>query len=692
MKKLACLIALVLIATIVACCKGPTEDASYQVAREAEAPKCASPSAMVLGDQLHRFAAPAGPMPSTDEEIWVIERPPVQMRPIGDGPRTGAMVTTLEEKEVPLPLKHTDVKARVGGYIATVEVTQQFHNPFEGKIEAVYLFPLPQNAAVSDFLMIIGTRRIRGIIREREEARKIYDEAKRQGYVASLLSQERANIFTQRVANIEPGKQIDVHITYFQTLAYNEGWYEFAFPMVVGPRFNPPGSTEGIGAVGYGTGNKSVQKNVVHYLPPGTRSGHDISLSVALDVGVPVEQIVCPTHVVARKNDPEASTIVTLSRLDTIPNKDFVLRYKVAGGRIKSTLMTQRDKRGGYFTLMLFPPEHLKRADRKPMELIFVVDCSGSMSGWPIQKAKEATERALRRLEPGDTFQVIRFSNSASQFGPVPVPATPANVRKGIHYVRGLSASGGTMMLRGIRAALGFPHDKRRLRVVSFMTDGFIGNEKDILSEVHHRVGPARIFSFGVGSSPNRYLLERMAKLGRGAVAYIGSASTPTAAVDRFYRRVSHPAMSDIRIDWGDMRVSEVFPSRIPDLFVGRPVVVTGRFAGKLTEPIRVTGKIGKVDRQIVLAAQNPSTGHEGLPSVWARLKIADLADRSLWQSDDELPQAIKQIALEYGLMSAYTSFIAVDATRRTAGDHGTTVPVPVPVPHGTRYETTVEN
>ncbi|HUV39741.1 MAG TPA: VIT domain-containing protein, partial [Planctomycetota bacterium] len=541
----------------------------------------------------HAAAVPAhwtpGSLPALHEEVWVIERGPVDEGPAEDRPRTGSMIGLLpDEKEVPLPLQHTDVKARVTGYIVTVDVTQQFHNPFDGKIEAVYLFPLPQTAAVSDFIMVIGERRIRGIVREREEARKIYAEAKRQGYAATLLTQERANVFTQRVANIEPKKRIDVRITYFQTLAYDEGWYEFTFPMVVGPRFNPPGSTEGVGAVGYGSPAASPQKNTVRYLRPGTRSGHDVSLEVDLDVGVPVEQVNCPTHVVTRKALGEGHTSVALSPLDAIPNKDFVLRYKVAGGQVRSTLMTQRDPRGGYFTMMLFPPEHLNAANRRPMEMVFVIDCSGSMKGWPLGKAKEAAARALRMLAPDDTFQVVRFSNSASQFAPAPAPATPANVARAIRYVDALEAGGGTMMVDGIRTALDFPRDPRRLRVVSFMTDGFIGNEKDVLSEVHHRAGPARIFSFGVGAAPNRYLLERLAKIGRGAVAYIGSASTPTDAVDRFYRRVSHPAMSDIRVDWGDARVSEVYPTEIPDLFVGRPVVLTGRFEGTFARPVRV--------------------------------------------------------------------------------------------------------
>lgn len=384
---------------------------------------------------------------------------------------------------------------------------------------------------------------------------------------------------------------------------------------------------------------------------------------------------------------------MALSPLDRIPNKDFVLRYKVAGGRIKSTLLTQHDKRGDFFTLMLYPPENLSSLKRKAMEMVFVLDCSGSMSGRPIAQAKAAIERVLSSLQEDDTFQIIQFSNKASKLGSVPIPATPHNVKRGLNYVRSLEGSGGTMMIEGIKAALHFPHDPRRLRVVSFMTDGYIGNEKEILSEVHKDIGASRIFSFGVGSSPNRYLLDRMAKIGKGAVAYLGLRDSAAEVMDRFFECISHPAMTDINIDWGNMKVSEVYPGRIPDLFVGRPVILTGRFSGSGTADVRIRGNVADEMREIILSVnlEDSIATHKGLPAVWARMKIADLSDRATYTSDIfELPELIKQVALEYELMSEYTAFVAVDSLTRTSGDHGTTVNVPVPVPEGVRYETTV--
>jgi Ca-activated chloride channel family protein len=488
------------------------------------------------------------------------------------------LVTTLpgETKPVPVPLKHTEVKARVDAYIATVDVQQQFHNPFDSKIEAVYVFPLPQDAAVNEFVMTIGDRKIRGIIREREEAEQIYEDARSQGYVASLLTQERPNIFTQKVANIEPGKRIDVNIKYFNALAYEDGWYEFVFPMVVGPRFNPAGYTDGVGAVGRGAtsgGGASGQSTDVQYLKPNERSGHDIGLTLDIDAGVAIEAIRSVNHRIVETPIDETRVRVAIDKSDTLPNKDFVLRFQVAGETIKTNVLAHRDERGGFFSMVLYPPKELKHTERAPMEMIFVLDCSGSMSGKPIEQAKDAITHGLKQLKPYDTFQVIRFSNNASQFGKSPVPATPQMIRRATRYVNGLNGGGGTMMIEGIKAALDFPHEEGRLRFVSFMTDGYIGNDREIIGEVHHRIGESRIFSFGVGSSPNRYLMNRMAKEGRGVAAYLSLKDNGDEVMDKFFTRVSHPALTDIEINFGGAQVTDVYPRKIPDLFVGRPVV-----------------------------------------------------------------------------------------------------------------------
>ena len=610
----------------------------------------------------------------------------------------GAMVASFppgaefrRPRFIPLPLKHTDVEAVIRGYISTVGVKQRFENPFDTKIEAVYLFPLPEKAAVSEFLMVIGERTIRGIVREKEEAEQIYRQARAQGYRASLLVQRRPNVFEQKVANIEPGKSIDVDITYFHTLAYKDGWYSFVFPTVVGPRYNPLNHPDPLGAVS--RGSNGGDPAAVEYLAPDERSGHDISIRLDIDAGVGIEELKS-THEVAVTRPTRTTAEVALKNETTVPNRDFVLDFRVAGETMKSNLLAYKDPEtgDGYFTLMLIPPRQATAVARQPLELVFVIDASGSMRGRPLQQAKEAVATALDRLGEDDTFQIIRFSENASQFGPSPVRATARNLGAARGYLSSLQSGGGTEMIQGIKAALDFPHDPSRLRFVSFLTDGYIGNEVDILAAIHQRIGASRIFSFGVGSSVNRYLLERMATVGRGVVAYLGLNDSARTVMDGFLDRISRPVLADIEIEWGAMMVASTYPSAIPDLFVGRPLVLTGAFTGAPTS-ISISGLAAGERRTLAVALDKNTTAGASLAKVWARTRIAELADRQARSGDPggELREAIANTALRHQLVSNYTSFVAVDSLMRTAGDHGVTVHQAVPVPDGVRYDTTVE-
>jgi Ca-activated chloride channel family protein len=327
--------------------------------------------------------------------------------------------------------------------------------------------------------------------------------------------------------------------------------------------------------------------------------------------------------------------------------------------------------------------------------MVFVLDCSGSMNGRPLEQARAAVSHALLTLTPRDTFQIINFNSTSSQLGTTPVIATPENIQRGLTYLASLDGSGGTEMIRGLQAALDFPHDEGRYRLVSFMTDGYIGNDPDILHAVAQKVGDSRIFSFGVGQSPNRYLMDRMALLGRGAVAYLSLNDDPVQIMNRFNERISHPAMTALSIDWGTMNVTDVYPQILPDLIVGRPVVVTGRFTG---EPSTVTvgGRTGMqpVSYSVAVDSDDTNKEHKGIAAVWARLKIADLTaqvSRTPNQAG-ELQQTVLQTALDYSLMSSFTAFVAVDSMTKTEGEFGTTVAVPVPVPEGVRYDTAVQN
>jgi Ca-activated chloride channel homolog len=631
----------------------------------------------------------AGSLPSLDEEVWIVARTRSISAPHAEEvPGQGSLVAEEKGQRVPLPLKDTDVRATIQGCIATVSVVQQYQNPFDEMIEALYVFPLPENAAVNEFVMSIGERRIRGIIRDRAEAEAIYQAAKAQGYVASLLTEERPNIFTQSVANIEPGKQIDIQIQYFHTLAYDDGWYEFVFPMVVGPRFNPSNSLGGVGATSREQPGASGQKTEVSYLHPAERSGHDISLHVDLQAAVEIEEVACRNHQIeTRAHSPTRHTI-ELDPADHIPNKDFVLRYRVAGDRVKAGLVTARDGRGGFFSLVLYPPAELQRAERQPLELVFVLDCSGSMSGRPIEQAKAAIRRGLELLEPGDSFQLINFSMSAGQLARNPLEATPENIARAQQFLTRLNAEGGTMMIEGIKAALNFSHDPARLRFVCFLTDGYIGNEAEILAAIGERLGASRIFSFGVGSSPNRYLMDSMARMGRGAVAYLGQKDEGAAVMAAFFERISYPALTDIQIDWNGLRVSDVFPARIPDLFMGRAVVLSGRFEGEVPDQLTIAGRAGARAVRVPLPIDPSEMPARSIASVWARTKIASLAEPTR-QGDESASAAIRQLALDFNLISPDTAFVAVDSANQTAGP-GTTVRQAVPVPQDVSYDNTV--
>jgi Ca-activated chloride channel family protein len=328
--------------------------------------------------------------------------------------------------------------------------------------------------------------------------------------------------------------------------------------------------------------------------------------------------------------------------------------------------------------------------------MVFVLDCFRVSMQRPSHSAiaKEADGAlpcgSLGR--PDDTFQIIRFSQDASSLGSAPIPATRDNVRRGVRYLRGLKGTGGTEMIEGIKAALDFPHDERRVRIVSFWTDGYIGNEAQIFAAIEKRLGAARLFSFGIGSSVNRFLIEGMARMGRGAVAYVGLNESSVEAVDDFYRRAERPALSDVRIDWGSLEVTDVYPRQLPDLMVGRPVLVTGRYRGRGPATIRVRGRMGDQQRiyDLTVEEAGEDSRHPALPCLWARRKIAHLSDLQMLQPSDELRQEITAVSLRHGVQCQYTSFVAVDSMSKTEGDHGVTVPQPVPVPRGVKYETTI--
>jgi Ca-activated chloride channel homolog len=615
---------------------------------------------------------------------------------LAQGGYTSGALTVTDSSGKPkalCPLKHTDVKAEISGFISRVVVTQQFENPFREKIEAVYTFPLPQNAAVDDMTMMVGERTIRGKILPREEAEAVYDAAKSSGKVASLLDQERPNIFTQSVANILPGEQIKITISYVETLNYVNGAYEFVFPMVVGPRYvpgSPTGRNQGNGFAPDTDRVPDASRITPKSPPPAMRSGHDISLNVSLDAGLILDDVSSKTHDVDIERTDSHSARLRLRQGSTIPNKDFVLRYDVAGRAIQDALLTHRSDKGGYFTLILQPPDRVTAEDVRPKELVFVLDTSGSMGGFPIEKAKETMKLALDNLYPSDTFNLITFAGDTQILFSKPVPATRANLNKAQAFLNSRSGSGGTEMMTAIKAALEPSDDQSHIRIVCFMTDGYVGNDMEIISEVQKHPN-ARVFSFGIGSSVNRFLLDKMAEARRGEVEYVNLNDDGSAAARRFHERVRNPLLTDISIDWNNLPVADVYPQRIPDLFGAKPLILTGRFTAAGRGTIRLKGKMGGSDFVRDIAVELPETmaSHDVLAPLWARARVDNLMneDYAGVQSGNmraDLKDTITQLGIEYRLMTQFTSFVAVEEMIVTDGGQPRRVDVPVETPQGT--------
>ena len=613
---------------------------------------------------------------------------------------TGRMQVLGEEGVVgDLPLEHTSVVIDVSGNLQRATVRQVYGNPYDEVIVAIYTFPLPQSAAVDRMNMWIGDRLIEGKIHERYLAQQIYNEAIEAGQTASLLEQERPNIFTQTVGNILPGDSIVIEISYVAPVEYDDGEYEIVFPMVVGPRFVPAGNfvRRIFDLYEVSTSVEDADRITPPIVPEGTRTGYDIEVTVNLNPGVAIQGFESLNHEVDTKLNWNGTISITLENGNEIPNRDFVLRYTTAADRIQSGVIAHNGSMGGHFMLILQPDANIDIDEITPKEMFFVVDCSGSMSGQPMDVAKETVRQFVRGMNPNDSFQIMRFSETASSMSRSPLSNTEENVEEGIRYINNMSGTGGTMMIEGIRAAIGYPEDPERMRFVIFLTDGFIGNEAEILGELQRTLGEnTRLFSIGVGSSPNRYIIEGLAEEGRGHAYYVGLNEDPDVSVAAIYDKINDPYLVGIDIDWGDLDVHDIYPSRIPDLYAGEPLVIVGQYNGSGTETINLSGTVAGQRWGQELSVTLPSSEEENdvIATLWARKKIHDLT-RAMYDSygylsgDQDIIDEITDTALDYQIMSEYTSFVAVSEEVRTDPDSGepVTVQVPVNMPDGVSYE-----
>jgi Ca-activated chloride channel family protein len=646
---------------------------------------------------------PPAPSPTGGELVAATPPPDVAPMPASDAP-AGAAATQAkslaafpvftEPGELPslvvatpgkprseserLPLKQTRVRARLSGFVADVEVTQRYENPSAQAIEAVYVFPLPENAAVDQMRMTVGGRTIEAKIDERNAARRTYERAKGLGMSAALLEQERPNVFTQSVANIPPKEAIEVTSHYVQDLSYDAGIYEFVFPMVVGPRFIQGAPTDRPDS---GTGTKrdtfvvpDASRITPAYVGKGERSGHDISIEIVTEPGLAIGDYAAITHAVDVKTDGEGLVHLALSPKDSVPNRDFVLRYRVAGERPRGAMLVSGEDQG-FFSLTIEPPDLDVDQLVGRREIVFVVDVSGSMNGVPIALCQQAMRTAIGKLRPVDTFNVITFAGRTAQLFPSARPANDVSIREALDFVDKMRAGGSTMMMDAVAAALTPDVGEGRNRYVFFMTDGYVGIEDQItratrsfVSGLEAKGMKARVFGFGVGSSPNRALLDVLAREGKGLTVYATGREHPGRAVNQFYRYIDRSVLRDVSVDWGGMQVSDLQPGELPDLFASHPLTIHGRFKGKPSRPpiVHATSAAGPLELSVQVL---PPRGGERrvLGTLWARSKVAWL-EGDLASGDPRAQAEITRLGVDFGLVTRFTSFVAVD-TSRSVGD-----------------------
>jgi Ca-activated chloride channel family protein len=591
----------------------------------------------------------------------------VPMKPRDAAGGTLLLKSNANGETFAVPLLATDVEIRVSGMVARAAVRQRFRNPHSEWYEGVYVFPLPESAAVDHLRMRIGDRVVEGEIRERQAAKAAYEQAKQSGRRATLLEQERPNIFTSSVANIGPGEEIEVELEYQQQLRYEQTRYSLRFPMVVGPRYIPGTPVAGLVGAGWSPGTDQVP-DAPRITPPVLRPGEDVkplnpvTLRVVLEAGVPLAAVESAYHPVSvRETSPSAREVVLDG--ETYATRDFELAWTVAPDRApRVALFTERKGERHYGLLMVMPPAGSRPTASLPREVIFVIDTSGSMHGASILQAKEALELAVLRLGPRDRFNVIEFNSGASTLFTDARAATAENLALATRWIRALKAQGGTEMAAALRLALNGRASPDRVRQVIFLTDGAVGNEEALFRLIAERLGDSRLFTVGIGSAPNSYFMAKAAQTGRGTFTYIGRPDEVKQKMGELFAKLESPVLKNVHVHWPGGAQVESWPKRLPDLYLGEPVVVTAALARAEGE-IVVSGTLGDAPWRAAVPVMAAAEG-SGMGVLWARDKIAALMD-SLREnaSEAEVRTAVVDLALTHHLVTKYTSLVAIDRT-----------------------------
>jgi len=575
-----------------------------------------------------------------------------------------------------LPLKSTRAEVKIAGVTADVTITQVYKNEGRRTLEAVYIFPASTRAAVYALRMTIGERIIEAEIMERQKARQAYDQAKEEGRTASLLEQQRPNVFQMNVANILPGDQIKVELRYTELIEPRENIYEFIFPTVVGPRYaNLPAQ-----------GAPDTQKWVENpYLHEGQPAPYDFGLSLDLNTGLPLAQLTSPSHEIAVEYSGQTQAHVTIKDGKQAGTKDFVLGYRLAGDRIETGLLLYPGPEENFFLMMMEPPERVKPESVLPREYIFIVDVSGSMRGFPLKVAKVLMRDIITNLRPSDFMNVLLFAGGSAVLSPDrSLPGTEANKAKAVSWIESQQGGGGTEILPALTRALVLPKTDEVSRIIVIVTDGYVSVEPEAFELIRRNLGQSNLFAFGIGGAVNRHLIEGLARVGLGEPFVVLNEAEGPAQAERFRRYIENPVLTGIRAAFEGFEAYGVEPLALPDLFASRPIILFGKYRGRPDGRIVITGKTAQGDFKKVVAVSTaePSPENSALQRLWARHRIMRLADLNKLEEQDERIKEVTALGLKYSLMTPYTSFVAVDKIKRADGQL-VTVKQPLPLPAG---------
>ena len=576
-----------------------------------------------------------------------------------------------------LPLKFTSVKVDISGVIADAKVTQVYKNEGKRPIEAIYVFPASTRAAVYGMKMTIGERVIIAAIKKRDDARREYEQARQEGKSASLLEQQRPNIFQMNVANIMPGDTIKVELSYTELLVPEDKVYEFIYPTVVGPRYsNQPKETA------------APQDRWVEnpYLRQGEAPPYAFDVSVNIAAGLPIRDIHSPSHKVhSMYEGPTTASIRLDSSENNGGNRDYILQYRLDGEKIASGLLLFKGEKENFFLLMMQPPKRMTLAQIPGREYIFIVDVSGSMNGYPIELSKKLLWDLIGKLRPTDTFNVLLFSGGSSVMAESSLPATPENINRALTMIDRQHGGGGTELLPALRRALSLPRTEGYSRSVVIATDGYVSVEAEAFDLIRKNLGNANMFTFGIGTSVNRHLIEGMARVGMGEAFVIAREEEASAKAERFRHMIESPVLTQIKVDFGKFDVYDVEPLSVPDIMADRPVIIFGKWRGNPQGNITLRGISGEgpYAAMIDIGKFKPSPVNSALQYLWARHRIALLSDYNNLSEDDRRIEEVTNLGLKYNLLTAYTSFIAVDTEVRNRDGKVTTVKQPLPLPQG---------